>query len=54
MPLEGMPFLHLEAQRDGPQRQGWPHWVERFGYRREGAARGVHYRHARLALEAVR
>lgn len=54
MPLEGMPFLHLEAQRDDPQRPGWPHWVERFGYRREGAARGVHYRHARLALEAVR
>lgn len=54
MPLEGMPFLHLEAQRDDPQRPGWPHWVDRFGYRREGAARGVHYRHARLALEAVR
>ena len=54
MPLEGMPLLHLEAQRDDPQRPGWPHWVERFGYRREGSARGVHYRHARLALEAVR
>lgn len=54
MPLEGMPFLHLEAQRDDPQRPGWPQWVERFGYRREGAGRGVHYRHARLALEAVR
>ena len=54
MPLEGMPFLHLEAQRDEAQQPGWPHWVERFGYRREGAGRGVHYRHARLALEAVR
>ena len=54
MPLEGMPFLHLEAQRDDPQRPGWPTWVERFGYRRDGAGRGVHYRHARLALEAVR
>ena len=54
MPLEGMPFLHLEAQRDDPQRPGWPHWVEQFGYRRDGAGRGVHYRHARLALEAVR
>ena len=54
MPLEGMPFLHLEAQRDDAQQPGWPHWVERFGYRREGAGRGVHYRHARLALEAVR
>jgi LysR family glycine cleavage system transcriptional activator len=54
MPLEGMPFLHLEAQRDDPMRPGWRDWVARFGYRREGAARGVHYRHARLALEAVR
>lgn len=54
MPLEGMPFLHLEAQRDDPARPGWQGWVDRFGYRREGAARGVHYRHARLALEAVR
>ena len=54
LPLEGMPFLHLEAQRDNPLRPGWPDWVDRFGYRREGAGRGVHYRHARLALEAVR
>jgi LysR family transcriptional regulator, glycine cleavage system transcriptional activator len=54
MPLEGMPFLHLEAQRDDRARPGWPDWVERFGHRREGAGRGVHYRHARLALEAVR
>lgn len=54
MPLEGMPFLHLVAQRDDPLRPGWPDWVEKFGYRREGAGRGVHYRHARLALEAVR
>lgn len=54
MPLEGMPFLHLEAQRDDPLRPGWQDWVDRFGYRREGATRGVHYRHARLALEAVR
>ena len=54
LPLEGMPFLHLESQRDDPLRPGWPDWVDRFGYRREGAGRGVHYRHARLALEAVR
>ena len=51
MPLEGMPFLHLEAQRDDPLRPGWQDWVDCFGYRREGAGRGVHYRHA---LEAVR
>lgn len=54
LPLEGMPFLHLEAQRDDPARPGWPDWVEQFGYRREGAGRGVHYHHARLTLEAVR
>jgi LysR family glycine cleavage system transcriptional activator len=33
---------------------GWPDWVAEFGYRSEGAERGVHYRNARLALEAVR
>ncbi|MGR3661777.1 MAG: LysR family transcriptional regulator [Paracoccaceae bacterium] len=54
MPLEGMPFLHLVAQRDDALRPGWLDWVERFGHRREGAGRGVHYRHARQALEAVR
>ena len=54
MPLEGMPFLHLEAHRDDPLRPGWPDWVARFGNRREGAGRGVHYRHARQAIEAVR
>jgi LysR family glycine cleavage system transcriptional activator len=52
--LSGMPFLHLESQRDDQDRPGWPEWVERFGRRTEGAARGVHYRHAGLALEAVR
>jgi LysR family glycine cleavage system transcriptional activator len=53
MPLEGTPFLHLAAQRDDPLRPGWMDWVERFGHRREGAGRGVHYHHARQALEAV-
>ena len=54
MPLEGMPFLHLVAQRDDPLQPGWPDWVEKFGYRREGAGRGVHYRHALPALDAAR
>ncbi len=54
MPLEGMPLLHLEAQRDNPACPGWPEWIDRFGHRRQGTGRGVHYRHARLALEAVR
>lgn len=54
MPLEGMPFLHLVAQRDDPLRPGWPDWVEKFGYRREGAGRGVHYSNALAALEAAR
>lgn len=52
--LEGMPFLHLEAQRDDELHPGWPDWVAAFGHRSEGAERGVHYRNARLALEAVR
>lgn len=52
--LDGMPFMHLEAQRDSEMHPGWPDWVAAFGHRSEGAERGVHYRNARLALEAVR
>lgn len=52
--LEGMPFMHLEAQRDDDMHPGWQEWVAAFGYRNEGAERGMHYRSARLALEAVR
>jgi LysR family glycine cleavage system transcriptional activator len=52
--LAGMPFLHLESQRDEESRPGWPEWIARFGRRAEGAARGIHYHHARHALEAVR
>jgi len=52
--LVGMPFLHLESQRDREDRPGWPEWIARFGRRAEGAARGIHYKHAKHALEAVR
>jgi LysR family glycine cleavage system transcriptional activator len=52
--LEGMPFMHVEAQRDDDMHPGWPDWVTDFGYRTEEADRGMHYRNARLALEAVR
>jgi LysR family glycine cleavage system transcriptional activator len=52
--LEGMPFMHLETQRDDDLYPGWPDWVAAYGHRREGAERGLHYRNARLALEAVR
>ncbi|MDG2339968.1 MAG: LysR family transcriptional regulator [Paracoccaceae bacterium] len=52
--LEGMPLLHLEPQRDDPMHSGWIDWVEEFGYRTVGVDRGVHYRNARLALEAAR
>lgn len=52
--LEGMPLLHLQQQRDSDDHPGWPDWIARFGDRRAGADRGVHYRHARIALEAVR
>jgi len=52
--LEGMPFLHLEAQRDDGLHPGWLDWVAAFGHRSEGAERGVHYRNTRTALEAVR
>ncbi len=52
--MEGMPLLHLAAQRDEPHRPGWPAWFDSFGQRIKGVGRGVHYKHARQALEAVR
>lgn len=52
--LEGMPFIHLEAQRNDDLHPGWLDWVADFGYRTVGADRGVQYRNARLALEAAR
>lgn len=52
--MEGLPLLHLEAQRDLQDRLGWPDWFEEYGQRHDGLGRGVHYRHGRLAMEAVR
>lgn len=52
--MEGMPLLHLKRQRDSEDHPGWVEWFEKFGHRESGADRGVHYPHARLALEAVR
>jgi len=52
--MEGLPLLHLQAQRDDPERPGWPDWFAAFGHRREGLERGVFYPNARVALEAVR
>ena len=54
MEMEGLPLLHAEAQRDFPDCPGWPDWFGRFGLRRTGMDRGVHYRNLRLALEAAR
>lgn len=52
--MEGMPLLHLKAQRDRPDVPGWVEWFDRYGQRQKGMARGVHYQHARVALDAVR
>lgn len=52
--LEGMPLLHLKAQRDSDGMPGWVAWCQRFGQRERGADRGVTYPNARLALPAVR
>jgi LysR family glycine cleavage system transcriptional activator len=52
--MEGMPLLHLKAQRDSDDHPGWVEWFQKFGHRETGPNRGVHYQHARLALEAVR
>lgn len=52
--LEGLPLLHVDRDQGDGRLPGWPDWVARYGLRREGADRGVHYRHLRVALEAVR
>lgn len=52
--VEGMPLLHLKFQRENPDYPGWVAWFQKFGQRESGPDRGVHYRHTRLALEAVR
>ncbi len=52
--MEGMPLLHLKAQRDRQDVPGWVAWCRSFGQREKGADRGVTYPNARLALTAVR
>lgn len=52
--MEGMPLLHLRAQRESADHPGWVAWFDRFGQRASGPDRGVHYPNARLALDAVR
>ncbi len=52
--MEGMPLLHLKEQIDSEDCPGWVDWFDRFGQRQSGPDRGIHYKNARLALEAVR
>ena len=52
--LEGLPLLHLDPDQADLALPGWPEWVSKYGQRREGADRGVNYRHLRQALAAVR
>ena len=52
--MEGMPLLHLKSHQDGSDHPGWVEWFEKYGHRKKGTARGVHYQNARLAMEAVR
>ena len=52
--MEGMPLLHLKSHRESGSQPGWVQWFERFGHRKTGPDRGVHYPNARLALDAVR
>ena len=54
MQMEGMPLLHLRSQQDGAEHPGWVDWFEKFGHRKKGQSRGVHYQNARLAIDAVR
>jgi len=52
--LEGLPLLHIDPDQKETCLPGWPEWVAKYGMRREGADRGVNYRHLRQALAAVR
>ena len=52
--MEGLPLLHLTAQRDRDDHPGWHAWFEHFGFRKTGTERGIHYGNARLAIEAAR
>ena len=52
--MEGMPLLHLKSHRDGNAHPGWVDWFKKFGHRKMGQSRGIHYQNARLALEAAR
>ena len=52
--MEGMPLLHLNVQRENPEYPGWVEWFGKFGHRESGPDRGVHYKNARIALDAVR
>jgi LysR family glycine cleavage system transcriptional activator len=52
--LEGLPLLHIDPGQPDSRIDGWPGWVTKYGQRREGADRGVHFRHLRQALAAVR
>ena len=52
--LEGMPLLHVDVQSGGDEVPGWRQWISRYGLRREGVERGVHYRRMRPALDAAR
>lgn len=51
--LEGMPLLHMRAQREG-EMPGWVEWCRIWGQRDTGADRGVVYPNHRLAIPAVR
>jgi len=51
--LEGFPLLHLDCYRSDPTAIGWPQWVNRYGYRKTAAERGIRYAHVVQALEAV-
>ncbi len=52
--MEGMRLLHPKAQLESNDYPGWVEWFQKFGHRESGLDLGVHYKHIRDALEAVR
>lgn len=52
--MEGMPLLHLRAQKETADHPGWGAWFEVFDHRKEGRERGVVSPNARIGLEGIR
>lgn len=51
--LEGLPLLHLDCYKDDKEAIDWPGWVKKFGLRKSGVERGIHFRRKIHSRESV-